>query len=54
MRSQSFEELVLWVATENAQARGFYERAGMVPDGATKEETIGGVHVEEMRYRFKR
>lgn len=52
MRRRGFEHLVLWVATENDQARAFYERAGMVPDGATKKESIGGVHVEETRYRL--
>jgi ribosomal protein S18 acetylase RimI-like enzyme len=53
MRSRGFKHLVLWVATENAQARAFYERAGMVPDGATKKASIGGAHVEETRYRLE-
>jgi ribosomal protein S18 acetylase RimI-like enzyme len=51
MRRRGFEHLALWVATENDQARAFYERAGMVPDGATKRASIGGAHVEETRYR---
>jgi len=44
---------VLWVATENDQARAFYERAGMVSDGATKKESIGGTQVEETRYQLE-
>jgi ribosomal protein S18 acetylase RimI-like enzyme len=52
MRSREFENLSLWVATQNDRARAFYERAGMVPDGATKSEFIGGAHVEETRYRM--
>ena len=53
MLRRGFEHLVLWVATENDQARAFYERAGMVADGATKKASIGDTHVEETRYRLK-
>ena len=50
MRGRNFEHLVLWVATRNTQARTFYERVGMKPDGGAKTVSIGGVAVEEMRY----
>jgi ribosomal protein S18 acetylase RimI-like enzyme len=53
MLSRGFDHLVLWVATENDQARAFYERAGMVADGATKKTSIGDTHVEETRYRLE-
>jgi hypothetical protein len=52
MRTRDFEYLLLWVATQNKQARPFYERTGMVPDGATKTAFIGGANVEEARYRL--
>jgi len=52
MRKRGFEDLVLWVAAGNDQARAFYERAGMVPDGGAKKAFIGGAHVEEVRYRL--
>ena len=50
MRSQGFSRLMLWVASENDQARTFYARAGMETDGATKSANIGGADVEEIRY----
>jgi ribosomal protein S18 acetylase RimI-like enzyme len=52
MQACGFEYLVLWVATRNDLARAFYERAGMVPDGATKTVSIGGALVEEAHYRL--
>ncbi|MAY79708.1 MAG: GNAT family N-acetyltransferase [Deltaproteobacteria bacterium] len=53
MLRRGFEHLVLWVATENDQARAFYERAGMVADGATKTASFGDTQVEEIRYRLE-
>lgn len=46
-----YDEAVLWVATENARARRFYERQGWHADGATRTEEIDGAAVAETRYR---
>jgi len=46
-------ELVLWVFEDNADGRAFYERLGWRPDGARKIDDFGGVHVAEMRYRWR-
>lgn len=44
--------LTLWVVAENAAARRFYARQGMLPDGATQNETVGpGAVLYEVRYR---
>jgi GNAT superfamily N-acetyltransferase len=45
-------EMRLWVLTENHRARRFYERAGMVPDGARATFTPPGSTAElaEIRY----
>jgi len=50
LRKQGLEQLMLWVATENVQARSFYNRMGMEADGATKSESFGGTPVEAVRY----
>lgn len=51
MAAQRFEALALWVLDDNRQARGFYERAGYRPDGATQEDDYGDVALTELRYR---
>lgn len=45
-----FPAMVLWVLTENAPARRFYERAGFRPDGAGNSFDICGTPVPEVRY----
>lgn len=45
--------LVLWVLTGNARARRFYEVNGWTADGVTKTDEIGGVVVDEVRYRYR-
>jgi hypothetical protein len=48
-----FPGLRLWVLTGNARARGFYERMGLTPDGATQIYTprrAPGTRLPEMRY----
>ncbi|MGW0560659.1 N-acetyltransferase family protein [Streptomyces sp. NPDC003016] len=42
--------MLLWVLTENALARRFYEKAGFVPDGAEASFDVRGVAVPETRY----
>ena len=48
-------EIRLWVLAENARARRFYERAGMVTDGALGTFTPAGSTVElaEVRYAMR-
>jgi RimJ/RimL family protein N-acetyltransferase len=46
-----YREAILWVLTENARARRFYERAGFVADGGIKTQSWLGATLEEMRYR---
>ena len=46
-----FAESVLWVLPGNARARRFYEVAGWVADGSSRESEVLGVSVPEVRYR---
>lgn len=49
LAAERYQRAVLWVLADNARARGFYERAGFAPDGATNILTgLGGVL--ELRY----
>jgi ribosomal protein S18 acetylase RimI-like enzyme len=48
---RGFETLVLWVLTDNAPARGFYEHAGFAPDGTARTLDFDGESIEEIRYR---
>ena len=50
-RSRSYNELTLWVLTDNAPARRFYEARGFNPDGRTKTEERWGFPLHETRYR---
>lgn len=52
LAGQGFRNAVLWVLRDNAIGRGFYDRYGWTPDGATKIESIGGTEVTEARYRL--
>jgi GNAT superfamily N-acetyltransferase len=44
--------VALWVLRDNARARRFYEIGGWRPDGATRDVTIGGIPLPEVRYRL--
>jgi ribosomal protein S18 acetylase RimI-like enzyme len=46
-----FAESVLWVLPGNARARRFYEIAGWVADGTSRDAEVFGVTVPEVRYR---
>ena len=50
-RSRNFTELSLWVLTDNAPARHFYEARGFNLDGRTKTEARWGFPLHETRYR---
>jgi ribosomal protein S18 acetylase RimI-like enzyme len=52
-RTRSASTLTLWVVRTNLGARRFYERRGMVPDGATQVHTLGpSAELAEVRYRL--
>lgn len=51
MRDAGYGEATLWVLANNDRAIGFYEVGGWRPDGARKDDQIGGVSVTEARYR---
>lgn len=54
LTSGSGGDVVLWVLEGNQRARGFYERRGWWPDGATKVEEQAGLVLSEVRYRWSR
>ncbi len=51
LRARGFEIAVLWVLENNARARRFYEIAGWIPDGASKEDHRSDQVLPEVRYR---
>jgi ribosomal protein S18 acetylase RimI-like enzyme len=52
-RNRSARELTLWVVEQNVPARGFYERLGMLPDGAAQEHSVApDAALFEVRYRL--
>ena len=46
-----YASAMLWVLADNPRARRFYEREGWQLD-ATRTDAVGGVEVEEARYRI--
>ncbi|MFC7618304.1 GNAT family N-acetyltransferase [Actinokineospora soli] len=51
LRAAGRSEATLWVLDTNARATAFYARTGWRPDGAAKDDVIGGQAVRELRYR---
>lgn len=52
--SHGTSALTLWVVVENEHARRFYERRGMVADGARKTHALApNAELREMRYRIE-
>lgn len=51
LRATGFEDATLWVLDSNDRAIEFYEGGGWGADGATRQDTIGGQLVTEIRYR---
>jgi GNAT superfamily N-acetyltransferase len=54
LRERGIAPLVLWVLTENARGRRFYDAMGWRPDGAARPIDFDGTAVEEVRYRAPR
>ena len=50
-RKRAARELVLWVAKDNARARGFYERRGLSWDGTIERHDVLGIEFVECRYK---
>jgi GNAT superfamily N-acetyltransferase len=51
LRRSNYKEVTLWTLRDNLPARAFYEKAGLVLDGATKEIERGAEKSVEVRYR---
>ncbi len=47
---RGYSRYFLWVLTENARARRFYEKMGMRPSGQEQFLSIGGKEILECRY----
>jgi GNAT superfamily N-acetyltransferase len=50
-RPSNVSEITLWVLTDNAPARQFYEARGFNTDGHTKTDERWGFPLHETRYR---
>ncbi|WP_179204294.1 GNAT family N-acetyltransferase [Arthrobacter rhombi] len=51
LRKSHHTVVTVWVLDTNERGRGFYERAGLVPDGESKTHSIGNHPIQEVRYR---
>lgn len=53
LRGQGFSAATLWVLSDNARARRFYEAQGWQPDGVEKhDDALTGFALHEIRYRM--
>ena len=52
VRGRGKAEVCLWVMTDNAAARAFYEQHGWAPDGTTSDLCLG-ITIPSMRYRVE-
>ena len=50
MAEAGHRRFYLWVLTDNPRARRFYERAGLVPDGAERSVDLFGTELPDLRY----
>lgn len=51
LRDSHHDVVGVWVLETNDRGRKFYERAGLVADGASKTHSLGGSAITEVRYR---
>lgn len=51
LREAGFEDATLWVLDTNERARRFYETTGWLANSATRRVTLGGLPLDEVRYR---
>jgi GNAT superfamily N-acetyltransferase len=52
LAGQGFSSAILWVLTDNARGRRFYEALGWQSDGRAQMLDFDGTPVEEIRYRL--
>jgi GNAT superfamily N-acetyltransferase len=52
LRVTGHRPLLLWVLTDNARARAFYERMGFEADGAEHWFDVSGTRLPEIRYVY--
>lgn len=50
LAEQGYNDICLWVLSENARAQRFYEKNGFQKTGHTKNINIGGTDLLEIRY----
>lgn len=50
LKSQGYSAAYLWVLRDNARARAFYERMGMVSSGEEREIEVAGAYLPEVKY----
>ena len=50
LRSSRHTKVSVWVLDTNVRGRRFYERMGLVPDGAARTEVLSGSPLAEVRY----
>lgn len=50
MRAAGWRQAVLWVLSDNAHARTFYERGGWLPDGRRRDDAMGRSLTAQVRY----
>lgn len=51
LRDAGFAAASLWVLDTNVRAIAFYEAAGWLRDGATRDDVVGGAPIRDLRYR---
>lgn len=51
MSDAGFSAATLWVLDTNVRAIAFYEAAGWLCDGATRDDVVGGAPIRDLRYR---
>lgn len=52
LHAEGYSGMHLWVLSENARARRFYEKAGMAPTGKQRKIGIAGATLDEIEYFF--
>jgi GNAT superfamily N-acetyltransferase len=52
LRSRRMTPVLLWVLRDNIRSRRFYERCGLVFDGAEHVYEVAGAALPEVRYRL--
>jgi ribosomal protein S18 acetylase RimI-like enzyme len=52
LNAHGYDDAVIWVPADNRRVRAFYEMEGWHPDGATKQDSLVGSEISEVRYRL--